>query len=534
MSKQNKRSKQPRGSTMIQMKRFDLYRAILVLIVTLFMVSCTTTKPQVPASAPAPTIEKPVPVKHEFEIPREFRAAWVATVANIDWPSKPGLSTEQQQAEVISLLDSAELLNLNAIVLQVRPQCDALYESDLEPWSYFLTGELGKAPEPYYDPLDFWVTEAHKRGLELHAWFNPYRAHHPDGKNNDKSVITTNPDIVRKLDKGYYWLDPAMQETQDYSYAVVMDVVKRYDIDGVHFDDYFYPYGNDPFPDDDTWQTYLVHKGKLGRKDWRRNAVNVFIKRVYDGIKAEKSWVKFGLSPFGIWRPGNPPSIKGYDQYDKLYADAKLWLNEGWVDYWTPQLYWPTRKIPQSYPVLLGWWSRENPHKRNIWPGLFTSKIKDEAMALENFSQIMITRGIIPDSPGNVHFSMKALQRNYGGIADILLEGPYTRPVLVPPSPWLDDIPPSAPLAELAVKDGNVHIHWLHEDKPDIKKWIVYQQRGKHWTYEILTSEHESLVLPYTIRAEDGMTPPEVLDKVAVSALDRLGNESERVYLSVR
>ncbi|NQV14861.1 family 10 glycosylhydrolase [bacterium] len=497
----------------------------------IIITACTTK----PAAEPiTPVIEEPVPIKHEFEIPREFRAAWVATVANIDWPSKPGLSTAEQQAEAISLLDSAIILNLNAIIFQVRPQCDALYESDLEPWSYYLTGEQGKAPEPYYDPLDFWVREAHKRGLELHTWFNPYRAHHPKGKININSVITTHPDLVREIDDGYYWLDPAMQETQDYSYEVVMDVVRRYDIDGVHFDDYFYPYSSSEFPDDDTWQTYLVHKGKLSRADWRRDAVNVFVKRVYEGIKAEKAWVKFGLSPFGIWRPGNPPSIQGYDQYAKLYADAKLWLNEGWIDYWTPQLYWPTRKMPQSFPILLGWWASENTHQRNLWPGLFTSRIKEEADALENFSQIMITRGMVPAGPGNIHFSMKALQQNYGGIADILMQGPYTNPVLIPTSPWLDDQLPSAPLVEINQKEGNVHIHWLHENKTDVNKWVVYQQREKQWSYEILTSEYESLVLPLTLRSDDGLTPPKVLDMIAVTAIDRLGNESERIYLSMR
>jgi len=505
---------------------------ISLLVVGLTLVSCTSTKLQV--EPVAPLVEAPVIVRNEIEVPREFRAAWVATVANIDWPSKPGLTTEQQQAEAISLLDSAVILNLNAIIFQVRPQCDALYESDLEPWSYYLTGELGTPPDPYYDPLTFWVEEAHKRGLELHTWFNPYRAHHPSGKKNETSVISTHPDLVREIDKGYFWLDPSLPETQDYSYEVVMDVVRRYDIDGVHFDDYFYPYNDGEFPDDKPWAAYLGSGGKLSRKDWRRDAVNRFIKRVYDGIKAEKNWVKFGLSPFGIWRPGNPPSIKGYDQYDMLYADAKLWLNEGWVDYWTPQLYWPTRQIPQSYPVLLGWWTRENTHNRNLWPGLFTSKIKDEAMALENFSQIMITRGMVPDGPGNIHFSMKALQRNYGGISQILKDGPYAYPALIPTSPWLDNQAPAAPLVELEHKDGNIHIHWLHGERKDVNQWVVYQRRGTHWTYKILTSEHESLVLPHVIRSKDGLTAPAVLDQIAVTAIDRLGNESERAYISVR
>ncbi|NQV14261.1 family 10 glycosylhydrolase [bacterium] len=512
--------------------------ALLLGLIALILARCSAPQPSVkpdPTTPFEPTTKPKVSLKkHEFEIPREFRAAWVATVANIDWPSQPGLTTDQQQTEAISLLDSAVILNLNAIIFQVRPQCDAFYASEIEPWSYFLTGEMGKAPEPYYDPLAFWVEEAHKRGLELHTWFNPYRAHHPSGKLNESSIIYSAPELVRKIDNGYQWLDPAMIETQNHSFSVVMDVVKRYDIDGVHFDDYFYPYSDIEFPDDDTWQTYLVHKGRLKRDDWRRESVNVFMKRVYDGIKAEKPWVKFGLSPFGIWRPGYPASIQGYDQYDKLYADAKLWLNEGWVDYWTPQLYWPTRKIPQSFPVLLGWWNNENTHQRHMWPGLFTSKIKDETDALENFSQIMISRGMVPDRPGNVHFSMKALQQNYGGVSDILRSGPYVEPVLIPPSPWLDDLAPAAPLVELELRSGKVHLNWLHENIADVNKWVIYLQRGENWTYQILSSQNEALILPYVIRSEDGMTAPEVLDMVAITAIDRLGNESERIYISVR
>jgi len=502
---------------------------LLLIAVVVMLAACAVPQPPV---IPEPT-ETPA-IKHELEIPREFRAAWVATVANIDWPSKPGLSTAEQKAEALALLDSAVILNLNAIVFQVRPQCDALYESELEPWSYYLTGEQGKAPEPYYDPLAFWVEESHKRGLELHTWFNPYRAHHPNGKRNESSVIATRPELVHEIDNGYFWLDPSMKATQDYSYDVVMDVVKRYDIDGVHFDDYFYPYSSIEFPDSTGWAAYQAGGGTLGRHDWRREAVNVFIKRVYEGIKTEKSWVKFGLSPFGIWRPGNPPSIRGYDQYDKLFADAKLWLNEGWVDYWTPQLYWPTRQIPQSFPVLLGWWVEQNTHNRNLWPGLYTSKIKDEKGALENFSQIMITRGMVPEGPGNIHFSMKALQRNYGGVSEILLDGPYKKPVLVPPSPWLDNIAPAVPLVEIDPREGKLHINWLHEDVNDVTLWVVYFQRGKNWDYKILTSEHEAYVLPLVIRSEDGMTPPEVLDTIAVTAIDRFGNESERVYIPVR
>ena len=189
---------------------------------------------------------------------REFRAAWIATVANINWPSERGLSTDEQKREAIDLLDLLAQANFNAAVFQVRPQCDALYASELEPWSYYLTGVQGQAPDPYYDPLEFWIEEAHLRGIELHVWLNPYRAHHVSGGEvSEHSIVVKHPELVVKLETGYYWMDPAMQGTQDHSLAVVMDLVRRYDIDGVHFDDYFYPYpsynNHKDFPDDESW-----------------------------------------------------------------------------------------------------------------------------------------------------------------------------------------------------------------------------------------------------------------------------------------
>ena len=333
---------------------------------------------------PEETIEEeeivavPVQKKENANVPhaaREFRAAWVATVANINWPSKPGLTSKEQQQEAIALLDFLKSNNFNAVIFQVRPQADAFYQSELEPWSYFLTGEQGKAPEPFYDPLHFWIEAAHDRGLELHAWLNPYRAHHTTGKAvTEHSIIKKRPELVVKLQDGQYWMDPSLEGTKEHSTAVVMDLVKRYDLDGIHFDDYFYPYdsynGGKDFPDDKSWAAYRAGGGDLSRGDWRRESVNSFISNLYKKIKAEKPHVKFGLSPFGIWRPGYPESISGYDQYDKLYADARLWLNKGWIDYFTPQLYWTINKIPQSFPVLLGWWKSENLQKRHLWPGI--------------------------------------------------------------------------------------------------------------------------------------------------------------------
>lgn len=473
---------------------------------------------------------------------REFRAAWVATVANIDWPSSPGLTTEEQQHEALAILDTAQALGLNAIVFQVRPHCDAMYASSLEPWSSYLTGVQGKAPDPYYDPLEFWVNEAHNRGIELHVWFNPYRAHLPQGGEvTDSSIVKKKPGLAKLLPNGTYWLDPGSKEVQEHSYNVVMDVVRRYDIDGVHFDDYFYPYGDGNFPDDSSWQAYTSSGGKLSREDWRRDNVNRFIKRIYDGIKKEKRYVKFGLSPFGIYRPGYPPSVSGFDQYSVLYADARLWFNEGWLDYWTPQLYWRISQVQQSFPVLLGWWSRENTHNRHLWPGMFTSTVRDDNGATEIFNQIMITRGFVPEAPGHIHFSMRSFLRDSLTLDSVLIHGPYRRQALVPASPWLDDTPPPEPLASVSPRNDTLDISWTHSVPGDVFRTVVYYKYGDGWQYTILSRNQSSLSMPLSRTREvppnraGEPQPPivEQLTQVAVTAVDRTGNESGRMTLDV-
>lgn len=462
------------------------------------------------------------------DVPREFRAAWIATVANINWPSKPGLPVDVQKAEAIKLLDFLKENNFNAAIFQVRPQADALYKSDLEPWSYYLSGTQGKAPDPYYDPLEFWVEESHKRGIELHVWLNPYRAHHKDGKElTEHSIVKRHPELALYLKEGYWWFDPALKGTQDHSNAVVMDIVKRYDIDGVHFDDYFYPYpsynGTADFPDTASWRAYTASGGKLSKGDWRRNAVNVFIERVYKNIKAEKPHVKFGLSPFGIWRPGHPKSIGGFDQYDQLYADAKLWLNKGWIDYFTPQLYWPINRMAQSFPVLLGWWAGENTMKRHLWPGISVGSDTSARNVNEINSQIMISRGMLPESMGIVHWSISSLTRNPNMVKGIK-EGPYRQEALIPASPWLDNKKPAAPVVTASANGNVVTVNWTHPDVNDVFKYLLYYTYGGNWSYMILTKDQRSFVIkPDTSRP----TIQIVVSKVAVSAIDRTGNESE-------
>ena len=311
---------------------------------------------------------------------REFRGAWVATVGNIDWPSEKGLSSGQQQAELLAILDRAVQLKLNAVIFQVRPACDAMYASKIEPWSEYLTGTMGRAPQPYYDPLAFAIAEAHKRGLELHAWFNPYRARvlGTGSPTSPDHISKRRPQLVRQYGK-FLWLDPGEKQVQDYSLSVIMDVVKRYDVDGIHFDDYFYPYKEKDaagkemdFPDDASWRRFGAG-GKLSRDDWRRENVNRFIERVYTSIKSSKPWVKFGVSPFGIWRPGYPAQVKGFDSYAELYADSRKWLANGWVDYFAPQLYWSIDSPEQSFPALLRWWAVQNTRGRLLVAGMNTT-----------------------------------------------------------------------------------------------------------------------------------------------------------------
>jgi uncharacterized lipoprotein YddW (UPF0748 family) len=368
---------------------------------------------------------------------------WVATVKNLDWPSSRNLSIDQQKRELLAILDRAKVLNFNAIIFQVRPSADAMYASRTDPWSVFLTGRCGAAPSPGWDPLEFAVEEAHRRGLELHAWFNPYRALMGDESRDLPSnhIARRRPDLVRKYGD-MLWLDPGEPEVPEYVLGVVMDVVRRYDIDGVHFDDYFYPYVKRDskgraiaFPDSTSYAKYQKGGGRLARDDWRRDNVNRLVKGTHDAIKREKPQVRFGISPFGIWKSGVPPGVKGMSAYSELYADSRLWLASGWVDYLSPQLYWGIGAKEQSFPALLSWWASQAPRGTRVWPGLYTERTGDGSKKGysrdEIANQIEATRrsGV---TDGAIHFSAKCIMRNQGGIADTLARGPYAKPAAVP------------------------------------------------------------------------------------------------------
>jgi len=472
---------------------------------------------------------------HPPEPTREFRGAWVATVANIDWPSQKALSTPVQKAELVAILDRAVQLKLNALMFQVRPACDAFYASRIEPWSEYLTGTMGKPPEPFYDPLAFAVEEAHKRGIELHAWFNPFRARLLTSKTPAASnhITKTRPQLVRRYGESL-WLDPGEREVQDYSLSVVMDVVKRYDVDGIHFDDYFYPYqvrdGSGKymdFPDNPSWQRYGAG-GKLSRDDWRRENVNRFVERVYRSIKSAKPWVKFGVSPFGIWRPKNPPQIAGLDAYASLYADSRKWLVNGWVDYLVPQLYWAIAPPDQSFPVLLRWWAQQNTRGRTLCAGIDLAKVGGPGSSAgwppqEIANQIRLTRSQRGAS-GEIFYHMTTLMNNKT-LAKILEQEMYQQQALLPPSTWLGRGQPGKPT--LMVSNGRsgsrLEIRWAPSGSGNAWLWLLQTRTGGKWTKEILPSTKTSCTW--------NGTPPEV---VAVSAVNRIGAVSSPSVLQAR
>jgi uncharacterized lipoprotein YddW (UPF0748 family) len=490
-----------------------------------------------PESVPAPGRAAPVRAVASAEAPplgREFRGVWVASVANIDWPSKRTLSTAQQQAELIALLDRAAALKLNAVLFQIRPAADALYASKIEPWSEYLTGAQGRAPVPLWDPLEFAIREAHARHLELHAWFNPYRARHTDARSPlaRTHIARTNPSLVKPYAR-YLWMDPGEPAVRARTLRVVLDVVKRYDVDGVHIDDYFYPYPeNDrrgraiPFPDDRSWKRYVREGGDLSRADWRRRNVDLLVQALDEGVHKAKPWVRFGISPFGIWRPGYPAQVRGFDAYEKLYADARKWLREGWVDYFTPQLYWPTTKREQAYPALLDWWVNENVMGRHMWPGNFTSRaggVGSGAFSVgELVEQIRVTR-LQDGATGNVHFSMRSFLTNQAGMNDTLLVGPYASTALVPATPWLKAAAPPLPVARLTETTTGTRLLLRTIGTPAPWQYVVQLRTDTAWITMVVSGSTTSWTIP------TGTSPT----AVSVVSLNRVGTQSAPVTLSL-
>lgn len=446
---------------------------------------------------------------------REFRGTWIATVHCINWPSEPGLPAAKQKEQLIKLLDSAASLRINAIIFQVRPAGDAMYKSAIEPWSPYLTGKMGQPPSPEWDPLEMAVAEAHKRGIELHAWFNPYRAiagdKHKAGGNH---ICIEHPEWTMKHGRDV-WMNPAEPGVQDRTRAVILDVVRRYDIDGVHLDDYFYPYpvkdgaGNPvEFPDAKTYERYKVGGGMLERNAWRREGVDRLVQGIYTEIKATKRWVKFGISPFGLWRTNVPEGTGGgLDPYEDLAADSRKWLQSGWVDYLAPQLYWPIEPAKLSFTTFYDWWLSQNTAGRHIWPGMADDRIGKDRGPGEILRQISAVRqrgNVSP--PGHLHWNFGSLHKDTGQIGTLTRQRAYTTLALPPPTPWLGLSSLPVPLMKMESLAGRPKlIKWSFLDErwlPQVRWWVVQTFVNGQWqTLKVLPADQREMAWPEKTQA---------------------------------
>ena len=472
---------------------------------------------------------------------REFRGAWIATVQNIDWPVTVGTSVRSTQvSELNTLLDSLQRLGVNAVVFQVRPSCDAFYKSSIEPWSQWLTGAQGVGPtDSSYDPLQEAVNAAHLRSMEIHAWFNPYRAVINTSSSSiaNSHVSVTHPEWVLTFGT-LKMLDPGLPAVRSYVTNVIMDVIRRYDIDGVHFDDYFYPYSGISTEDSASYANY---GGSQPIGDWRRGNVNTLIHMVSDSIKAVKNRVKFGISPFGIWKSGTPPGVNGLSAYSAIYCDAITWLQEGWIDYLTPQLYWVIGG-PQDYSKLMPWWGT-NSYSRHIYPGQATYHVSDVNWPIaEIVNQIKLNRTNAAQGGtvlGSVHFSAKYFRSNTKTLNDSLRKTVYsnftTDPIpkafaFLPTMAWKDSVPPNTPdsLSIASLSFANAVLKWktpaVSRDSEGISQYVLYRS----FSFPIDTNDVRNIFkITKSLNAsvERPLTGGQVY-YYAVTAIDRQNNES--------
>ena len=463
---------------------------------------------------------------------REFRGAWIQCVNG----QFQGMGTQKMQQTLAYQLDELQKDGVNAIIFQVRPECDALYESSLEPWSRFLTGQQGKAPSPYWDPLQWMIEQCHQRGMELHAWINPYRA-----KTKGTTELAVNhiavkhPELCFDYD-GLTILNPAYKENRDFICEVAKDIVTRYDVDGIHMDDYFYPYpaAGVAIPDEAIYRLY--GKGFRNIGDWRRNNVNLFIKQFYETVHIAKPWVKVGISPFGIYRnrksDANGSHTNGLQNYDDLYADVLLWVNQGWLDYCVPQVYWEIGNKAADYDTLIRWW--------NDYAGARPLFIGEDIERTVKFSQQEQKRRLsqqMQNVKGTVLWYAKAAVDNIGNYGKVLRRNYWRYPALQPEMPFIDNTKPGKPrkVKPVWTSDGYI-LFWT---APKSKKWndeatkyAVYRfAKGEKVNIEdpsklVAVTSDTYLKLPY----QDGRTK----FYYVVTALNRLQNESRPVKKTVK
>lgn len=416
----------------------------------------------------------------------EFRGVWVATVNNIDWPKAGVTNPESQKTDYIRLLDMHQRNGMNAMIVQVRPAADAFFPSQYEPWSQWLTGVQGQPPSPYYDPLEFMIEETHKRGMEFHAWLNPYRAVHNTGSSSIAAnhITRIHPEwFLTYGDKKYF--DPSNKEAQQFVVNVVRDIVKRYDVDAIHMDDYFYPYRipGKEFPDA---ASYTKSGSKLNKDDWRRSNTDSIIQALSIAIKQEKKLCRFGISPFSVWRNKDKDPAKGSDSqsgqtnYDDLYADILLWLKKGWIDYVTPQLYFTIGHPKVDYAKMLDWWSR-NSFGRHVYIGHGIYKVEGSEPGWNNPNEIPNQIKLLrryPNVQGSIYYSSRIFDPNPNGWNDSLKNNYYQYPALLPHMRWISNEKPWPPIVERSLTNDSV-IKLVVKPDPrnhiDIKYYVVYQ-----------------------------------------------------------
>lgn len=472
------------------------------------------------AATKAPATDQPV---------REFRGAWIHTIFQKQYSNQ---TTQENKAYLRRQLDSLRLCGCNAIIFQVRPQADALYPSKFEPWSRHLTGTAGVAPSPMWDPLKFMISEAHTRGMELHAWLNPYRVTTTPGEVLPKGhIYHKHPERFVEYD-GKVYFDPAFAENRDFIVRVVDDIVSRYDVDAIHMDDYFYPYpkpGVD-FPDD---ASYALTGNGMDRGDWRRQNVNLLIEQIHKAIVARKPWVRFGISPFGIWRnkKSDPrgSNTNGLENYDALYADVTLWTQKGWVDYMLPQLYWALDH-PSAPTESLAYWWNDNANGRHMYFGqciawtMDKPDIKPSSDPNQLAHKIRLSRQL-PNVQGNCWWPAYDLTRNYRGVADSLIHKEQSRIALVPSYPWIDSIAPDAVRNLKAnASDSAISLHWnapRTSDPLQVPRFYVIYRDSQIIAVTDATSFTDSHATPGR-------------HTYSVTVLDRANNESRPTSLTTK
>ncbi len=466
------------------------------------------------ASAQSPIRPETVEVSH----PRELRGVWVASVGNMHFPSRPGLTPEEGKAELQRLVERISECRLNTIFFQVRPEGDALYASELEPWSRYLTGTQGE--EPGYDPLATLIPLAHQRGIEVHAWLNPYRASAKPAQESRfiaPHLGATSPQNVKPYGS-FVWMEPTSPEVRERLVAVCRDLATRYDLDGIHFDDYFYPYPENglDFPDNQEWQAYLDEGGQLSRGDWRRAQVNLAVAEVSQAVHQVKPYLRFGISPFGLPAPERPERISGFDQYHKLYADPQAWSDRGYVDYLAPQLYWPTSKKEQALQPLLNWWTDHAVDGRYTFPGLNLNGLgtKPDWTLTEYETELSLVRGRAEQGArGAIWWSAAPLLENRQGVVEQFRKF-YPTAAIAPPLFRYRQQNVAPPRAFLS-KDG---VRLEHRDPAPLKGWAVYVFRGDWELHRFVPADRPLDLAP---------------GSYAVSAVTRYGNESRAQLVEV-